>query len=274
MHKKDIGSTWYVIYGDLVIQTMDRISTTNMHPNRNSTFWVLGIVYSGERTIEVENQQFTLKAGDYFLLPPNVLHGGVKVDTHDVFFVHFFACGKQFEPSQTTVIDHILLPMVGKIPRQTTIFQLIESINKEFKLNLAGNQFFSAHIQVLLHQISLSMQKKEIGWSDNHCLADEIFEFLNNHTSTQISAIALEKQFHLSYKQLNNIFKRQFKITIKQKTLDLKIQKACNLLINGETIESVVVKTGFNDYFYFLKCFKKKVGLTPKEFQKKSLSEQ
>ncbi len=59
-----------------------------------------------------------------------------------------------------------------------------------------------------------------------------------------------------------------FKTTIKQKTIDLKIQYACNLLMNGESIESVVTETGYSDYFYFLQCFKKRIGLTPKQFQK------
>jgi AraC-like DNA-binding protein len=36
----------------------------------------------------------------------------------------------------------------------------------------------------------------------------------------------------------------------------------------GETIAAASEKSGFNDYFYFLKCFKKIKGFTPKDVKK------
>ena len=48
-----------------------------------------------------------------------------------------------------------------------------------------------------------------------------------------------------------------------------RIQKAKELLLDDKlSIEEVAEKVGYNDYFYFLKSFKKNTGISPSKYRK------
>ncbi len=49
--------------------------------------------------------------------------------------------------------------------------------------------------------------------------------------------------------------------------LVLRMQKAKQLLSDGEHIADVAAACGFSDYNYFFKVFRKRCGMTPKQFQ-------
>ena len=48
-----------------------------------------------------------------------------------------------------------------------------------------------------------------------------------------------------------------------------KMEKAKTLLIEGVLpLKEIALQTGFNDYNYFIRIFKKRVGTTPLQFRK------
>lgn len=263
------NTDWYQLEGEVSVDTMGRVTASNIHPNRKVSFWVLGVIYAGRRTVKISEQLLDLTTGDYFLLPPDIEHSGIETDSHEVFFIHFHMAGIKKEPSSRLMNDQILLPIAGQLPQNMDLFRFIDYVDKQYQLDYAGEQFLAVHVKALLFQISVFMQRKHMGYDHNSSLADEIFEFISDHYSRELNADILEKRFHLTYRQLNSVFNKQFNTTIRQKIIDIRVQHAFNLLINGESVASVVTKTGFSDYFYFLKCFKRKKGITPKMLQQK-----
>lgn len=266
------NTDWYLLEGDPSVDTMGRVTTSNTHPSRQVSFWVLGVVYAGKRSIKIGELPLYLTTGDYFLLPPHFEHSGIENDSHDVFFIHFHMDGTRQPPSLRHMKDKILLPVSGQLPKNMDLFAFIDYIDKQYQLDYAGCQFLAVHVKALLFQISLFMQRKHMGYDQSNSLADDIFQFITDHYSRELNADVFEKNFHLTYRQMNSIFNKQFKTTIRQKIIDVRLQHAFNLLINGENVASVVSKTGFTDYFYFLKCFKRKKGITPKKLQQKYLT--
>jgi AraC-like DNA-binding protein len=263
------NADWYLLEGDAVIDMMGRVSTSNLHPSRQVSFWVLGVVCAGKRSIKVGDSILHLTTGDYFLLPPHVHHSGVEIDSHNVYFIHFYMKGTKQPVAAPFIKDVILLPICGQLPKNTDLFQFIDYMDKQYQLDYVGNDFLNIHVKALLYQISVFMQRKSMGFNQSNLRADQLLQFITDRYMLELNADVFEKEFHLTYRQLNHIFKKQFQTTIKQKIIDLKMQHAFNLLINGESVTSVVAQTGFTDYFYFLKCFKSKKGITPKQLQKK-----
>ena len=52
--------------------------------------------------------------------------------------------------------------------------------------------------------------------------------------------------------------------------MQVRLNHATRLLRSENLpIRDVAAKSGFNDYIYFLKCFKKKMGCTPTEYLKR-----
>jgi len=116
------------------------------------------------------------------------------------------------------------------------------------------------------------MQKRKVWTTRNNNLGDEILKYISNHLSQKLDYRSFEENFQLSYRQLNVIFKKQFKTTIRQKVIEIRINNSFNLLMQGESIAYAAENSGMNDYFYFLKCFKKIKGISPNELKKKYFS--
>lgn len=259
---------WYRLTGDASIETIGRISATNKHPNRVLPTWVLGIVNSGERTVTVGKHPLCVSSGEYFLLPPNVFHSGINEDSHDVSYIHFYMQGEAIHTPKQIDSRMIMLPIFGKTPKDSGFFNNINYLYNQYRSELLHNEYINIQLQAILYQISFSMQKSEVLTKRENKIGDDLFQFILNHLASDLRAEVFEEKFGLSYRQLNVIFKRQFKTTIKQKVIELRIDHAFNLLLLGESVAEAAERSGFKDYFYFLKCFKKVKSFTPKELKR------
>lgn len=267
------GATeWFLLEGDAEIDTIGRHAATSVHPNRMLPFWVLAAVYAGQRTFKLNGRAYRASAGDYYLLPPGIPHEGGDLETYDLFYVHFrMPGGPHPSPDSGGTLDGILLPVTGRLPKERDVLSFMEYFERQYRLGRFGPDFYPLQLKALLSQISVSTRQSRLESDPKSALAEEILDFLVQRHSGELNADVLEKRFFRSYRQLNDTFKARFSVTIKQKVIDLRIQHAFNLLINGESLSTVVSQTGFTDYFYFLKCFKQKKGISPKELQKKYL---
>src|ERR1700689_1250983 len=63
------------------------------HATRLLDFAVLGIVTAGQVGIAVGEEQLTVSAGHYYLLPERIPHAGLDSARFDVVFFHFFPAG-------------------------------------------------------------------------------------------------------------------------------------------------------------------------------------
>jgi AraC-like DNA-binding protein len=268
MEKEQVSGLWYRLSGDAVIETIGRISANNKHPNRILPCWVIGIVHSGERTIKVGKLKHCVMVGEYFLLPPNLFHSGVDSDEHDVSFIHFNMAGEAADVPVQIDSGVIALPCFGLLPKDTDLLKSINYLYDQYRSELVDNRFLNIQLQAILYQISFYMQRRQVMISRDNKLGDELFKFILTNLTNELIAEVFEEKFKLSYRHLNIIFRKQFKTTIKQKVIELRIDQAFNMLMLGESIAGAAEKSGFKDYFYFLKCFKKIKAFTPKDMRK------
>ncbi len=92
-------------------------------------------------------------------------------------------------------------------------------------------------------------------------------KYVNNNYTTDISLKSVADTLHMNPNYISQLFKKETGLTYTQYLTNLRISKAKQLLQNTElTINEVCEATGFNDYFYFLKTFKKNVGISPGKF--------
>ena len=68
----------------------------------------------------------------------------------------------------------------------------------------------------------------------------------------------------------SNLFKATFGVSVKQYIMDKKIERAKTMLIVDTPTHTVAEALNFYDTASFSNYFKKKTGLTPKEFRFKS----
>ncbi len=91
---------------------------------------------------------------------------------------------------------------------------------------------------------------------------------MNGKIDEEIDFEVLAKNLAISYSKFRSDFKRQTGLPPLQYFLLLKIEKAKGLLIHTDiSSKQIAYDLGFESDFYFCRLFKKKMGLTPKEFR-------
>lgn len=92
----------------------------------------------------------------------------------------------------------------------------------------------------------------------------QIIKYLNENYTQDISLKKLSEEFHLNPSYVSYLIKNETGLTYSQYLTDLRIGKARRLLETTDlSLAEISEAVGFNDYFYFIKKFKKVVGVTP-----------
>jgi len=93
--------------------------------------------------------------------------------------------------------------------------------------------------------------------------------YMEAHTETPISLHDLGQEIGLSLRQLERLFRSKLSVTPTQYYLDLRAQRAQQLLRQSPmSIMEVAVATGFNSASHFTQIYKKHFGHTPSKERK------
>jgi len=98
-----------------------------------------------------------------------------------------------------------------------------------------------------------------------------IISYIHENFHTLESVDELCKNFNISYKVLEKMFKKYFSCSPMTYITNLRISYAKYLLEKGLSITDVCFESGFNNYTYFITKFKEIVGKTPAKFRKSLL---
>lgn len=82
----------------------------------------------------------------------------------------------------------------------------------------------------------------------------------------------LAAECNISEVYFRKLFTKHFGISPKQFIIDVRIQKAKQLLAEGAlNISAISEKCGFSNFYHFCRLFKKYTGITPSEYRKANL---
>ena len=76
------------------------------------------------------------------------------------------------------------------------------------------------------------------------------------------------KDYGYTMNYYRKIFKEETGVTPVEYLLDIRIEKAKDLLLHNFAVNEVANKVGFPDPYYFSKVFKKKTGISPKDYKR------
>ena len=96
--------------------------------------------------------------------------------------------------------------------------------------------------------------------------------YINNNFDKELKLELLSRIIFTSKFHLLRLFKKYYGQTPRQYLIDKRIEKSKVYLKNGMMITETCYSVGFESPSSFSTLFKKKIGLTPSEFQKEQLS--
>ena len=93
----------------------------------------------------------------------------------------------------------------------------------------------------------------------------------SNYQNPKLSNAELAKKSNISEVYFRKIFTETYKTTPKQFIVDIRINKAKQLLSDGfSKVGTVAEQCGFSNQYHFCRLFKEKTGLTPTEYAKQN----
>lgn len=93
-------------------------------------------------------------------------------------------------------------------------------------------------------------------------------DYINNHLCDNLSLKALSKAIYLNESYLSSLFHKETGKTIKKWILEKRIEEAARMIRNGKNdIAEISYLYKFCSQSYFIQCFKRIMGTTPKEYK-------
>lgn len=260
---------WFQLSSDILIDRIGYVNKTNKHPvKKERAYWIFVMMEKGQRTLYMNGNELRVKARDFLLLPPDSCLEPLDLDEHAAWFVHFRAPGNPIPSPQKLNTTKIVLPLYGHLPSDFDCYSYMKYILKQYNRPYINRSFCATQLQSLFFMISLYSQKHKIWRPDEATLRENLLEFIQMNGYKALTSQDYESAFDLSYHQLNLLFKRQTGLTLKQHHQSVRMQNAAFLLADGKTIHETARVCGYDDYYFFIKCFKKAFGVTPGKYLK------
>ena len=92
---------------------------------------------------------------------------------------------------------------------------------------------------------------------------------IREHYTENITLQMLSDKYRFSTGYISALLKEELGLPFSEYITEKRIQRAKELLADSKlSIDMIAEKTGYNDYFYFTKVFKKTVGMSPSKYRK------
>ena len=110
---------------------------------------------------------------------------------------------------------------------------------------------------------------KKVTFEKRTKLANDVMNYIYKYIDTNINIDELSSELNISKFHLHRIFKDEFGKNIYESIKSIRLQKAANLLITNKfsTITDISKMTGYISQTSFLRSFKQRFSMTPKEWK-------
>lgn len=136
---------------------------------------------------------------------------------------------------------------------------------ERFHLEIAQN--ISRTLIMYLFRIINSTTNKAIIKSNAGYRA--ALEYINQHFREPLELEDIAAACYINKFYLSHLFARENDMSIGQYITKRRLDEACYLLKNtNHSVNKISELSGFNDFSYFCRCFKKNMGITPTQYRK------
>ncbi len=110
---------------------------------------------------------------------------------------------------------------------------------------------------------------KKITYEKRAKIANNVMNYIYKYIDTNINIDELSLELNISKFHLHRIFKEEFGKNIYESIKSIRLEKAANLLITNRfsTISDIATMIGYSSQTSFLRSFKQRFNMTPKEWK-------
>ena len=235
---------------------------------------------AGSLAFDVEAYRYTVERGSVLILPPFVSHRLIVQDSEplEYLYAQFSPKAMPDEEDLRSTVEALFRGYgegemsMRHLPKESFAFvhgalkRLCVSGTKE-----VHNQFFRILSpllrEILLYGIPVNGKQGELAkkGSRKTALTDQIVDYVSLHYADIQDLSFVVDVFHYSTVHVNSLFKNRLGVSLWRYVLHIRLDRACDMLVNGIHASEVALSCGFKDYSTFYRLFKKSYGITPTE---------
>ena len=241
---------------------------TNPNPDyrverEKSHNFVLEYVEQGTGYVEIDNEKFTVNAGDVYFLYPNTKQRYYSDKNHPLkkYWVNFMG------DDIFNILDALKIKGIHHFPKCNLMGHFIQlySLDEVFISSTDFAYFAYSTIVSML----IEMKKSLVNQTETDDVAYRIKEIIDTHISENIKVLDICDELMLSKTFVIKAFKDKYHVTPNQYKLNRKMEIARNMLINENiSIKQIAISLGFIDQYHFSNSFKKHHKMYPSEYRK------
>ncbi len=237
----------------------------NYRIKRNpSPCFIVEYIVSGLGYIEINGVKHKLSENDIYIVHPGdfVEYYADKRNPYQKYWINFRS-SFFFDLLKSYNLNDRIIHGLDISRYFEEMFELEKTSRKNDDLYLPVSKIlFSMMMDIAMHKKS-SLENKELN------LATHIKNYLQYGFNEEITMETLEKRFYRSKSQITKIFKAAYNITPYAYLIDIRIQLAKDLLgTTKKPINEIAEYLLFSSEYHFSASFKKKVGISPREYRK------
>lgn len=237
-------------------------------------YQLIHFILSGKGTLQIDGQTFQLGAGDAFLIPSGkIAYYAADIDDPWCYtWINFLGINSQMYTYQLIASspEPYILRGLDTEKYRALIAKILAMEGTATARYFNGNGLL---LQVL-GELFRDVQFDERNWG-KQSVADEVKFYLDVNYSEKLKLKDVAHNFGVHPNYLTRVFQKTYHVTPKQYLLDLKLQKACQLLRTTDLPVGVIAGSmGFDDAMAFSKLFKKTYGCAPSNYRHSEKSTQ
>ena len=247
--------------------TVDRLATAEWHVANDGSLshWILVCFRSGIAHYRINGRKYQISAGNVLFLRPGDVYTGTT-DTESL--CSFISCGFLLEandPDSAAILSN--LPSIFRCSRSSHMEQCFSELIRIRALPQTGSliKFRSLILDILW--LLMDDEKRRSMHSTHYQTIADIIETMRCHYERTYSLTELCEMASLSSSHFRTLFKQMTGCTAKQYQIQLKIEKAKDLIVSHTcNVAQAADAVGFTDPYYFSRVFRQLTGKSPSEY--------
>ena len=220
-------------------------------------------VTDGIFSTKVDDTTFNLEKGSVILYPPKYKYHYWGEPPSKYLCVHF--TGSHVEKLLTDLDFPALQPYILESEFSPKIKSLFDKMVEQYMTNAP---FLKHSLACLLEEILLTIAIGKVR-DDGYRTFKKSIKYIHENYTEKIQIPYLAKLEGLSNSRYITLFSKEMGKTPSNYILDLRINRACELLLTTDMeIGSIGALSGYKDPYFFSKIFKKHIGVSPQEYRK------
>ncbi|TDB51818.1 MULTISPECIES: AraC family transcriptional regulator [Bacillaceae] len=255
---------------DLNIEAYQFKGIMQKFPAHFHEYYVIGFIEKGQRHLECKGNEYTINPGDLLLFNPYDTHSCEQIDNKTLDYRCINVKSEVMSKAMLEITGSERLPIFN----QSVLFQseIVHSL-KELHLKILEGETEFKKEELFLHLLEELIQAcsdlKVV--APNHEISHEIkdvCDYLEENYAKAITLNDLSALIGWSKYHLLRSFIKQKKISPYRYLETIRVNEAKHMLEHGIKPIETAFLTGFSDQSHLTKCFKKLIGLTPKQYMK------